>query len=303
MTVNHQALVDIALAYRKKLPNNSSYGISELLKFPKFFDWVDCRLSESSVSFKMYLAGADDGVALRFFWNGCYEKATLNLWGGFVRRGGIIIDIGAHTGAYTLAAFAVDPNARVISFEPHFMNFARLNMNLRGNGCSGSDIHMLGVGEEGGTLPFSVATDVSYLTSGGSIGARENAIVTNIQVVSLDQCLPDPTASEINLIKIDTEGHEGACLRGMVNVIQNSRPVIFLECINGESGSAVTSILKSMNYQFFIIDDVTGMIYPVNDISPQTDASGYLVKNRLNRIAVPNQEAINYMQMISSLST
>jgi hypothetical protein len=71
--------------HREQIPENNFFGIGELLNKPVFFDWVDCRLKEN-IHFQMFLAGADDGVAMRFFWNGSYEKTTLSLWGEFAKK-------------------------------------------------------------------------------------------------------------------------------------------------------------------------------------------------------------------------
>ena len=295
MTINHQSLIDNAVAFREKLPANKIFEINELFKMPKFFDWVECHPTDIS-NFKMYLAGGDDGVALRFFWNGMYEKFTLKLWGHFALRGGVIIDIGAHTGAYSLTAYSVDSKAKIISFEPHFMNFARLNMNLRGNNYSTAGILMLGAGEKNEVQPFSISTSLSYLSRGGSVGKRSNSIVQDIKLVSLDQYLPEEIKDQIKLIKIDVEGHEAPCLRGMINLIGKCRPVIFLECISSASGIEVTSQLRKLDYLFFIIDDVTGVISPVEDISPEIGTNGKLVMSRLNRIGIPSKELISYLK-------
>ena len=299
MSINHNLLISNAISFKNKLASPRSFDIKDLSKMPIFFDWIECQPNNKS-NFKMYLAGGDDGVALRFFWNGVYEKFTLKLWGSFVCRGGVIIDIGAHTGAYTLTAYSIDSKANVISFEPHFMNFARLNMNMRGNGFSTSGIYMLGVGEENETQPFSISTNLSYLSTGGSIGKRSNSIVQDIKVVSLDEFLPGKINSELKLLKIDVEGHEAPCLRGMINLIEKYLPVIFLECISSDSGIEVTSILKNLGYLFFIIDDHTGEISQVENISPEIDTNNKLLMSKLNRIAIPNKELLSYLHSFSN---
>ncbi len=284
-----------ALAVRQALPTRGDFALSEILRQPKFFDWVDCRPSQDS-SFSMFLAGADDGVALRFFWNGHYERTTLRAWSYFARRSDIILDIGAHTGAYTLAALASNGSAQTISFEPYFMNFSRLNMNLRGNGFSPSNAYMLGVGEKSAVMPFSVSSDVSYLSSGGSVGVRENALTTNIQVVALDDFIPGAMASRIKLIKIDVEGFEAACLRGMTNLVRKSRPIIFFECTDRAAGLEVHKRLSQLGYVFFVPDEVTGQVIRVTEIEPAVDAKGGLLMNQLNRIALPSQDLIEDLQ-------
>lgn len=288
-TLDLHLLKSIADGYRAQIPENTHFGIKELLNKPVFFDWVECQ-PEEDIHFQMFLAGADDGVAMRFFWNGSYEKTTLRVWGKLVKRKGVVLDIGAHTGAYTLAALASNPESRVLSFEPHFMNFARLNLNLRGNNYMPNGAYMIGVGERNEILPFSVAPNLSYLTSGGGIGIKENSIVSSIQVVALDEFLPQEVACEVGLIKIDVEGNEGACLRGMTGLIAKSRPIIFIECIEGKSGNDVSSILQNMGYSFCLIDDGSGEITSVENIEPQLDKAGKLNHLQLNRVAVPNKQ-------------
>lgn len=300
-TFDLHSLKCMADDHREQIPENNYFGIRELLNKPAFFDWVECRLKEN-IHFQMFLAGADDGVALRFFWNGSYEKTTLSLWGQLARKNGVILDIGAHTGAYTLAALACNTEAKVLSFEPHFMNFSRLNLNLRGNNYTTNGAYMIGIGERNEVLPFSVAPNLSYLTSGGGIGVKENSIVSSIQVVALDKFLPLEVAREVSLIKIDVEGHEGACLRGMTGLIAESRPIIFIECIEGKSGNDASSILQGLGYSFCLIDDSSGEITSVDSIEPQIDKAGMLNHMQLNRVAVPNKKILEQVLSYSSQS-
>lgn len=243
----------------------------------------------------MYLAGADDGVALRFFWNGYYEELSLRTWTQFARRGGVILDIGAHTGAYTLAALSSNPVAQTISFEPYFMNYSRLNMNLRGNGFNPANAYMLGIGERSGVMPFSVLSDISYLTSGGSIGVRKNASHSNVQVVALDEFIPQEVASKVKLIKIDVEGFEGACLRGMQRLVKSCRPVIFFECTNSAASREIQTLLTKFNYEFYMVDEAAEQITRVDSLSPAINIQGELVRDQLNRIALPDSSLAEYL--------
>lgn len=182
-----------ALAYRKTLPKRNQFDLAKLQELPRFFNWVDCEVDPES-RFTMFLAGADDGVALRFFWNGGYEKFTTTLWSKFAARSkNIVVDIGAHTGSYTLAALASGCKV-VVSFEPHFMNFSRLLMNLRGNGFGTEGANMLGVGRTNEENFLSISTNLGYLTTGGKVGARKGCANFPITLVSLDRFF-DPTVT------------------------------------------------------------------------------------------------------------
>jgi FkbM family methyltransferase len=251
---------------------------------PQFFGSVECNV-EPDIKFSMYCGGGDDAIALRFYWNGCYENATLALWAKLASNNQYILDIGAHTGAYTLAALSANKIGRVFSFEPHFMNYARLNLNLRLNGYKTENAFMLAIGENSEVLPFSISTSIDYLSSGGSVGVREGGSTQYVQAVAIDEFF-DSKKFPIQMMKIDVEGYEGNCLRGMKRMLQSDHPIIFFECINSKSGKEVQNILDDLGYQFFIINDETGDIRKINEIHPMFNKDGGIDMNLLNRVAI-----------------
>lgn len=277
------------LRRRAALPDRNGFSLGQLLKMPAYFGWVDCRVD--GLGFRMLLGGADDGVALRFFWNGSYEPMSLRAWCRMAAHTPFALDIGAHTGVYTLAALAANPGIAVASFEPHFMNFARLNLNIRANGASTANAFMVAVGAENGVLPFSVSAPLDWLTSGGAIGERPKALTTPVQVVSLDRFLPAAIVPKLGLVKIDTEGYETESLRGMMAAIASARPTIFFECLDTKTGSGVEGLLRPLGYSFFEIDDNAGRIAAVDAVVPSLDGAGKPIYGRLNRVATATADA------------
>ena len=274
----------IALAKRSTLPVFNNFPIEKLNAMPHYFGWVDCNSGHGK--FKMLLGGDDDGVALRFFWNGCYEKATLEIWQKLANVCEFALDIGAHTGAYTLAAKSSNPQISVAAFEPHFMNFGRLNLNMRVNRSGTQNLFMKAVGDGTKTLPFTVPDTPDRLTTGGALGARTGQ-TTQIQVVALDAFLPQAIHHKVGLVKIDTEGHEAQCLKGMRAIIVTAKPIIFFECIGAASGLAVQEVLVPLGYSFLEVDDELETITPVAAVVPHFGPTGKVLQNRVNRIALP----------------
>ena len=272
-----------ALAERKGLPEFNTFSIQELRQMPPYWGWVTCKTGISN--FQMFLGGPDDGVALRFFWNGCFKKTTLKTWSSHAKKGGIILDIGAHTGSYTLAALSANHSATVIAFEPHFMNYARLNLNLRANGFQTEDAFMLAVGNRDEILPFTIKTGLDYLTTGGSLGRQENGFVFNVQTVALDNFFPDEAKARIKLVKIYAEGLEAECLSGMRSILEKAKPDLFFECVHAKTGREVQPILASYGYQFYEVGELDGSITRVERIEPRLDAQGNILEYRKNRIA------------------
>lgn len=65
------------------------------------------------------------------FWNGFdgWEKVSMELWTRLSRNARVVVDIGANTGVYALAASAVQPNALVIAVEPVRRIYKKLAYN------------------------------------------------------------------------------------------------------------------------------------------------------------------------------
>ena len=263
------------------------YTLQDLLRKPRFFDWVECEVNGNP--FEMYLAGADDAVALRFYWNGRYEPFTLSLWSSLVASAtGITVDIGAHTGAYSLAATAAGAS-ELYSFEPHFANFARMQLNYRANGFSLDRAYMMAVGEASEWSTFHLSTALDYLSTGGGLKERAGSRKFPVQVVSLDEFFEPAHYSNIEVIKVDVEGLEPQVLRGSTQIVQQSRPIIFFECIDQQSGDDVQQILGEFGYSYFMVCDASAKLIPIDNISPALTNEGQIDMSRLNRIAVPSE--------------
>jgi FkbM family methyltransferase len=277
---------DEAIKYRNKLPKINNFTIMELYQMPKFFGWLKHSINRIN-KIHMFLGGNDDGVALRCFWNNHYEKKTLEIWSKLSAIDGIILDIGAHTGIYSLAANNSIKRGEILSFEPHFLNFARLNLNLRGNGFSTRTMFMNTVGKENQMQPFSVMNNIDYLTSGGKIGNIKNQFTTQIQTIAIDSFLDKTARNYVKLIKIDVEGNEYQCLQGMIETIKSSKPIIFFECISEKNNLEIETVLKSHDYSFFIIDDTEGFLEKTENINPILDNNNNIINRYINRLAIP----------------
>src|SRR3990167_3554507 len=101
-------------------------NVRRLLKKPPVWDWVQ----------DMYLAGNDCVIAMRLLDGQQYEPQSRKLWKSICANCGpedIVIDVGAHTGRYSLDAWEAGAK-KVVSIEPYHLNFARLVMNLHHSG-------------------------------------------------------------------------------------------------------------------------------------------------------------------------
>jgi len=84
-----------------------------------FFGYIEIEIGECP-PFLMF-SNDDDYVAKKFFWHGknAYEAMSLNLWQYFAKSSRVVLDVGAYTGVYSLAAAQQNKKTRVYCFEPH----------------------------------------------------------------------------------------------------------------------------------------------------------------------------------------
>jgi len=272
-----------------------------LLRFPIFFDWVECDVSEEC-KFDMYLGGADDGVALRFFWNGHYERYSIKIWCELAKSANCILDIGAHTGCYTLAAQTINRSASVFSFEPNSQCYSRLMLNLRANNLTTNFAHMVACCEKDDVAFFSIKTPSGYLSSGGKINEKDQHSY-QIKTISIDNMLYKKCDKPINLIKIDVEGHENLCLKGMNSIISRDHPIILFECVEMSSSMQCYEYLTNIGYKIFLVDELLESIRIVDNCIPIIGQGKKIDMYQINRIAVHSDEINFFLNLTRTIKT
>ncbi len=136
---------------------------------------------------------------------------------GVLAPGMKVIDVGANIGYYALMfSHHTGADGEVLCVEPDPQNLAELERNISANQL-GDKVKILpmAAGDRDGTVCFQPGLNSVVSEDGG-----HTVVVTRIDAMSV---------SQVDLIKIDVEGYEGAVLRGGAGVIERFRPVIFLE--------------------------------------------------------------------------
>jgi FkbM family methyltransferase len=158
---------------------------------------------------------------------------------------GVIYDIGANIGLYTLV-FAGNRIRTIHSFEPGGMALSFLRKNVERNALRNVEIHPVALTDHSGTCKFAldeITTATSHIAGVNEFG--EDVSCADLDSYVLDHRLPVP-----DLVKIDVEGHDVAVLRGMGDLLKERRPIIWLEGgsrdDNGKHNSIM--ILKKFGY-------------------------------------------------------
>ena len=237
----------------------SQFKINELRDLPSYNGIAEFKFKE--FNFYMLNIAKDDGVVLKYLWRDEYENMSLNIWYDITRGDGFCIDIGAHTGIYSIISNLNKELPLTVSLEPHFLNFARLLDNLKINSLSAKNCYMAAASNKNGTMKFD-ATINTYHTSGGKISDKGSMSVNCVMIDNLN------FSKDVIAIKIDTEGHEYKVLEGAKKTIQYNKPEILFE-INEESFYLCTNFLKKFGYKFYFISEEKKQLVEINEFDEE----------------------------------
>lgn len=159
----------------------------------------------------------------------CCEKEVEFLC-SLIMRGGVVVEVGTNVGTHTipLAKRSAEVGGEMVVFEPQPFIFQNLCANLALNGITNVRAWPWACGAEAGTVWF---TRPDYTQSGNFGGVSMQRGTTSPDLipapcVQLDSVLGE---SDVTLIKLDVEGFELAALKGAIQVIRRSRPMLYVE--------------------------------------------------------------------------
>ena len=258
----------------KKENTNLNYrnmNLTELNKLPPHNGVIEFKITKTS--FLILNIFNDDSSAVKYFWYGSHDLNSLNLWYEISKEEGIYIDVGAHTGLYTMTSIRSNPLNNIIVIEPFYLNMARLITNLRLNRMQKSTkVKLVAASNFDGLSKFKINTEYSYLSKGGKI---DNEGIS-IETIKLDSLKFDNINKKIRGIKIDTEGEDLKVLLGAQNLIKTYRPKIIIE-IRNENKLKIQEFFNKFNYKLFDISNIQNNIN-LNDLN---------IKNVMNIFADP----------------
>ena len=178
-----------------------------------------------------------------------YEPYETKLILKQAQKGDVVVDVGANIGYYTiLLADKVGKTGMVYAFEPDITNFEILEQNIKANNLKNVMAVNTGVGSKNETKTLYKSEDnlgdhklyngqflisnveiiqnppvgkpTSSLKKGGSLKTE------TVKIIKLDDYLKN---QKIDLMKIDTQGWEPEVINGAKGLIEENKPVMFLE--------------------------------------------------------------------------
>jgi len=228
-------------------------------EFP-YIGFVPC--SAGGIDFVIFHAN-DDIVGWEYLWFGDdhYERDIVGQWIAWCRAAerGAVLDIGGYTGLMSVLAAKANPNLRVHLFEPMARTVERAKINVYANYVrSQVKLHNKAASDVAGEAKINLYRNEDFLGTGNSIYDKKLEIrdVKIIETVRVDDLLP---AAHPSVVKVDVEGHELSCLRGMEAMVKRSRPQMVVE-VWEHTRDDVLALLRTWGYECVPFEDPGGRV-------------------------------------------
>ncbi|MEM3485862.1 MAG: FkbM family methyltransferase [Candidatus Methanomethyliaceae archaeon] len=190
-----------------------------------------------------------------------FEQGEQSFLLQYLAPGMTVLDIGAHHGLYTLlASKKVGEQGRVIAFEPSPRELRRLKWNLLLNRCCNVHIVPYALGSNEGTAELFVC--LGQETGCNSLrppAVNEPVSKIRVPITTVDHYLERIGVDKVDFMKLDVEGAELEVLRGAVQLLEGTRPLILCELADlrtepwGYSSIQIYDFLRSRGYKWFSI--------------------------------------------------
>jgi FkbM family methyltransferase len=137
----------------------------------------------------------------------------------------VVFDVGANKGDYSAAILAANMNAQVYAFEPHPGTFQRLSARMAPHGAR---VVNAACGRAAGQMEL-----YDYVDSGSAHASLYKGVIEEIHgqhsrahtvdVIDIDSFVTNHGIEHVDLLKIDTEGHELEVLRGAARTLNEGK--------------------------------------------------------------------------------
>jgi FkbM family methyltransferase len=207
-----------------------------------------------------------------------YERMFSSLFFTIAESSQCFFDVGANIGYYSVGSLLINPNMRVVSFEPNPINAKRLTNNfLRNQVLKNYEIYNVAIGEKDSSLTLREPTTVGGAGSTLVDLYSEYRETFEVSLKSLDNSFLDSTC---DLIKVDVEGYEKNVVDGAIGFLDKNKPVIFIELLRkwmkplNHHPNQVLDLLQRTGYVCYAIGETN--LTPIDKVHDDTEETNFV---------------------------
>jgi len=187
---------------------------------------------------------ADDSVFHEIFTERDYQHIESEI----KNAKNVIIDIGAHIGLFALYLNALNPNVKIVSFEPEERNYNLLKRNIKENRATNITVKNLAVSSEEGQKILYISAD----SHNHSLKKESINIISEKKTISISAENLFGKFEKIDLVKMDCEGAEFEILASMSResfARINCFAIEYHEYVYGDNSNDLRNILERNGFK------------------------------------------------------
>jgi FkbM family methyltransferase len=202
----------------------------------------------------MHGAGGNDAVVKKVWLSGWddYERPLPAVYAAAVKlTDGAVLEVGANSGLYVVAASLLDDPGRVHAFEPFPPALRSLEANLELNdlrervavvpkacGAESGEAKMyIPARKHGDVLETSASLRFDFK------GQHSGEIA--VPVTTVDRYVAGAGLDRVGLMKLDVEGFEGPAMRGAAETLRTRRPLVFVEVLAWKTEAPELELIRA----------------------------------------------------------
>lgn len=256
------------------------------------FSWplvraVDVRLVVPTTGGRMEV-DTGDAIGQVIAVSGTWEPNVTAVVERLLRPGDVFVDLGAHTGYYTLlAADLVGADGHVFAFEPSPARYAELVANVTRSSRTNVTAFERAAGSGDGTATLYDAPRANTGAATLSTNALAHPVVGTaaeyrpvaVDVVAAESVLPAGMLSRVRVVKVDVEGYEKEAIGGIEQILAiGARVAVVVELSplwSGEGSTWVERLCARHRLEPWLVDNEYNVpgYFPVRPRPPRRLAS------------------------------
>jgi len=226
-------------------------------------------LKSNSVEIRGHQMFLDPRDRLNLSIYGDWEPLEVALVEKNVKKGDVVLDIGANIGYYTLImARLVGDEGKVLAFEPDPDNFALLKKNVEANGYRNVTVVQKAVTDRNGEIKLYRSQE--NMGDHRIYETTEDRPSVSIEAIRMDDYLKNHDV-KVDFIKMDIQGAEYSAIRGMTALFEQNR---HLKIVTefwphalksfGVEPEQYLNLLQQHGFKLYKIDELKKEVKPIS---------------------------------------
>jgi FkbM family methyltransferase len=230
------------------------HGIGKYFPFNIAHKFVLSRIKSRVTEIDGHKMFLDSKDVLRLSIRGSHEPLATNLVKKEIKKGDIVLDIGANIGYYTLIfARLVGEGGKVYAFEPDPVNFSLLKKNIEVNGYQNVVLVQKAVSNKTGKTRLYLS---EYTADHRIYDSHDGRRSMEIESTTLDDFFSMPV--NIGFIKMDVQGSELLIFQGMSRLLNTGVKILaeFSPKSLKKAGTSPEKYLELLEKSSFTLYDI-----------------------------------------------